>query len=521
MRSLHHAAHAAGGHRGGLILRLGHDHVGSDDKAANGGRVLERAPGNHSGIDNPGGDQVLVLGGQGVKAGRTGLRADVVHHDGAIGAGVLRELADRLLKRPVDDPGARLLVALEGVEYVGHRLLGVQEGHATTRHDALLERRPGRVKGVLDAVFLLLELRLGRSTYLDDCHATRKLGEALLELLAVEVRIGSLDLGLDLVYAPLDPLGVAGAVNDGRVVLGDDDLPRTPELVELGVLELQAKLLGNNLAAGEDGDVLHHPLAPITEARSLDRRSRKRATQLVDDQGSQSLALDVLRDDKQGPVALHDLVEDRQEVLDVTDLLVGEQDIGIVEDGLHPLLVGDEVRGEVALVELHALGELELQAERLRLLDVHHAVLADLVDRLGDDVADLLGTGRDGADPRDLLLTGDLLRLGPYSLDRRSYGLVDTASQDDRVRAGGNVLQALANDSLGQNRRRGRPVTGDVVGLGGYLLDELSTLVLEDVLQLDLARNRYAIIRDRRRAELFVQHHVLTLGPERYLNRIG
>ena len=44
---------------------------------------------------------------------------------------------------------------------------------------------------------------------------------------------------------------------------------------------------------------------------------------------------------------------------------------------------------QVALVELHALGELEVDAEGLALLDVDHAVLADLLDGVGDDVADL------------------------------------------------------------------------------------------------------------------------------------
>jgi hypothetical protein len=65
---------------------------------------------------------------------------------------------------------------------------------------------------------------------------------------------------------------------------------------------------------------------------------------------------------------------------------------------------------EVALVELHALEELDLGLEALALLDGDDAVLADLVHRLGDDLADLLVlVGRAGADLRDLLGAGDLL----------------------------------------------------------------------------------------------------------------
>src|ERR671913_388517 len=77
-------------------------------------------------------------------------------------------------------------------------------------------------------------------------------------------------------------------------------------------------------------------------------------------------------------------------VVDVPDLLVGDQDIRIVEDHLHPLRIGNEVWGEVSLVKLHPLGELELHPEGLRLLDVNYAVLTDFVDGLGDDVADLV-----------------------------------------------------------------------------------------------------------------------------------
>ena len=165
-----------------------------------------------------------------------------------------------------------------------------------------------------------------------------------------------------------------------------------PELVELGVLELEAELLGDDLAAGQDGDVLQHPLAPVTEAGGLDRGRVERAPELVDDQRRQRLALDVLGEDEERTVGLHDLVEERQDVLDVADLLVGDQDVGVVEDRLHALLVRDEVGAQVALVELHPLGELQVHPEGLRLLDVDDAVLADLVDGVGDDVADLLRT---------------------------------------------------------------------------------------------------------------------------------
>ena len=91
----------------------------------------------------------------------------------------------------------------------------------------------------------------------------------------------------------------AGALDDRRVVLVDRDLLGLAEVLELDVLELDAEVLGDGLAAGQDRDVLEHRLAAIAEARRLDRRGLQRAAQLVDDERRQRLALDVLGDDEQ------------------------------------------------------------------------------------------------------------------------------------------------------------------------------------------------------------------------------
>jgi hypothetical protein len=73
-------------------------------------------------------------------------------------------------------------------------------------------------------VLALLELDLGGSAGLDDRNAAGQLGQALLQLLAVVVAVRVLDLGADLVDPARDLLGVAGAFDDGGLVLGDDDL---------------------------------------------------------------------------------------------------------------------------------------------------------------------------------------------------------------------------------------------------------------------------------------------------------
>ena len=69
--------------------------------------------------------------------------------------------------------------------------------------------------------------------------------------------------------------------------------------VERDVLQLDAEVFADDLTAGEDGDVLQHRLAAIAEARRLHGGDLQPAAQLVDHQGRQRLALDILGDDQQ------------------------------------------------------------------------------------------------------------------------------------------------------------------------------------------------------------------------------
>ena len=146
----------------------------------------------------------------------------------------------------------------------------VGQRHAAAGQQALLDGGLRVADGVLDAVLALLELDLGGRADLDDRDTAGELGQALLQLLAVVVGVAVLDLGADLVDPALDLLGVTGALDDRRLVLGDDDLASPAEQVKAGVLQLEADRLADDRAAGEDGDVAEHRLAAVTEAGRLD-----------------------------------------------------------------------------------------------------------------------------------------------------------------------------------------------------------------------------------------------------------
>ena len=293
------------------------------------------------------------------------------------------------------------------------------------------------------------------------------------------------------------------------------------EVLRRDGVELAPELLADDGGAGEDGHVTQHLLATVAEAGSLDRQHRERAAQLVHDERREGLAIDVLGDDQHRLALLHRLLERGQQVLDGRDLLVGDEDEHILEHRLHPLGVGDQVRREVASVELHPFGVLGLEAHGLALLDGDDAVLADLVHHVGDHLADLGVSGADGRHGRDVRVGLDRSRLarevGHDGLD----ALLQAALDEHRIGAGGDVLEALGHDRLTQHDGRRGAVTRHVIGLGGDLLEELRTHVLEGLLEFDLAGDGDAVVGDGRRAVLLVQHDVAALGAERHADRFS
>ena len=63
-------------------------------------------------------------------------------------------------------------------------------------------------------------------------------------------------------------------------------------------------------------------------------------------------------------------------------------------------------------------------------------------------------------------------------------------------------------------------VAGDVVGLDGDFAHQLRAHVLKGVFQLDFLRDRHAVVRDQRSAELLVQHDVAALRTQRDLHGV-
>src|SRR6185369_8515349 len=313
-------------------------------------------------------DQVFVFAGKGVVAEVVVLRVvDLAQNNCAFFAGVLGDLTQGFLQRAPYDIDADLLIALE-LQLV-ERAYATGQSHAAAGDNAFFHGRTGCMHRIFDTSLLLFHFGLGRGSDFDHSHAADQLRQPLLQLLAVVVAGGLVDLAADFLHPAFDVRVLAFAFDDRGVVFVHRDLLGLAEVANLDVLQLDAQVFGDSLAAGEGGNVLQHSLAAIAEARGLYGRDLESATQLVDNQGSERFAFDVFSHDQERLAALRNLLQQGQQVFHRADLLFVDQDVGVLERNFHALGISHEVRREIAAVELHTFNHVQLGLEGLGFLD--------------------------------------------------------------------------------------------------------------------------------------------------------
>src|SRR5215203_1277315 len=229
--------------------RVGDGGVRGEHQAGDGSGVLQRRADDLRRVDDARLDEVFELPRRGVVADRALRLLDLADDDRAVHPRVLRDAAQRLLHRALDEAhaGQRVALRFEPLQ----RLRRADECDPAAGDDALLRGRARRVDGVLDAHLLLLHLGLGRRADADDRDAARELRQALLQLLAVVVRGRLLDLVADGGDAPLDGLAVARALDDRRVLLVHDDALGAAQVFERDRFELDAEVFGDDAPARE------------------------------------------------------------------------------------------------------------------------------------------------------------------------------------------------------------------------------------------------------------------------------
>ena len=112
---------------------------------------------------------------------------------------------------------------------------------------------------------------------------------------------------------------------------------------------------------------------------------------------------------------------------------------------------------------MHALDHFEFGLQGLCLFDRDHALVADFLHRVGEELADFgIAVGGNRADLGDLFVRSDLLRVLLQVRDHRFNREVDAALEVHRVHAGGDGLGAFLHDRLSENRGGRGAVTGKV-----------------------------------------------------------
>src|SRR5690606_3912466 len=307
-----------------VVSALSNHGFGGNHQTADGGRSLQRGTGHLGRVENTHLDHVAIGIGRSVEAEVAFALLDLVDHYARLAASVGDDLAQRSFDGATQQSDTDVLVFVVALE-LGDGLQSAYQSDTTARYHSFFNGCTGGVQGVFDASLLLFHLDFGASTDLDHGNTASQLGQALLQLLTVVVGGGFLDLGTDLLDASLDVGVGASAVDDGGVFLGQDDALGVTQVLQGGGLQGQADFLGDDLAAGQGGDVLQHGLAAVAEARCLDGRDLDDAAHVVDHQGGQGLAFDVFGDDQQRATGLGDGFQHRQQFADVGDLLVHQQ----------------------------------------------------------------------------------------------------------------------------------------------------------------------------------------------------
>jgi len=156
-----------------------------------------------------------------------------------------------------------------------------------------------------------------------------------------------------------------------------------------------------------------------------------------------------------------------------------------------------------------------------RSLNGDDAIFTDAVHHIGDEVTDLVVGSRDRGDLRNLLFALDRNGDGADILDKCLATSVDTILELHGIGAGGEVLQALVDNSLGQNGSGSGAIASHIICFGGSFFKELSAHILKRVLELDLFGDGNAIMGHGRRTKLLVQCDVASLRAERRFDGSG
>lgn len=361
--------------------------------------------------------------------------------DGGGGGAYLHRLAHCALDDL--DADAQVLVGRRGNEGV-ERAARVQERDAAARDDALINGRARRVERVDDAVLLLAHLDLGRAADLDDGNAARELREALLQrqraaqrARAVQSRFGAprfvgaaspLTWSFSFSYSD-DVAAACSRMTSQRSLIASLDPP--PCMMSVSSLEIVIFLAEPRCSSVVVSSLRptssEMTVPPVSSARSCrlalrlspkpgaltaailsPPRSLLRTSDASASDSTSSAMMTSERFSRTTASRMERICCSEETFFSTCEREAGgrsdsergddgrrpaasthEENVGVLELDALRLGVVDEVGRDVAAVELHALDGLELVMERAAVLHRDDALLAHLLHRAREELADL------------------------------------------------------------------------------------------------------------------------------------
>src|SRR5690625_6750025 len=122
---------------------------------------------------------------------------------------------------------------------------------------------------------------------------------------------------------------VTSTINNVGVLFADLDALGLTQVLYGCVFEGHTGLFGDDSTASQYSDVLEHGLATVTKTRRLDSGGFENAANVVDNQGGQCFAFDVLGDDQQWAIGFGYVFDDGQQIADLSALFVINQAVGL------------------------------------------------------------------------------------------------------------------------------------------------------------------------------------------------
>ena len=380
-----------------------------------------------------------------------------------------------------------------------------------TSYDTFLYSSLSSVECVFDSQLSFFQFSFCCSSNLDDSNTASQLSQSFLCLFSVEFGVRCFDLSSDLSNSVCNIFSLAGTIYDNSIFFVNFDSSGTTQHIHCSFLQFISQIFRNYSSASQNCDIIQISLSSFAESRSLDSYTFECALQLVHDDRCQCFAFQVIADDEQLSALLYDLFQNRQDLLNVIDLLVSDEDIRILQYSFHLFCISYHVRGEVSSVELHTFYDFQRSTHSLGFFHRDNAVLADLFHCFCDQSTDRIISSGYGSNLCDAVLAVNVLSQSLDFIHSYIYCTLDPSLEYHRISTCSYIFKSFFDNDLRQQSCSCCSVTGNIVCLGSYFLNNLCAHVLYCIFQFDLSCDRNTIVSDQRGSELLVDQYVSSL----------